>query len=582
MSRWKIDPATGKWKDTYLEPEYKSPNAGKVFKAPTPEETAGQKLEKSGEYLKNPETEVDTSQPLESKKMDEIYAKDKAENLGKDKAIKASDKAWKKGNLTDRERIEQLLQAPKEVDQDTITPTQPMSLKQTIGTLSNRQYRSDLINSGEAVFNNPLDLMDAAIGTGLDKVVGVHDERMKIVEPATNINPLLGLAADLVTPSASDLLFGAGTINRAIQKTKKVDWKIANALLDDVFSEANSLFKRTFRKNQLIYETGGNVQNNTVFKAVGSGGGGGGRIKQTELKIEPFMSNTYQRNTLTKMKEFGMGDGTFRMKTYDANKARFAKTNKPREMLESYLSPDRLKGSFEGYKDFNKGTWEYNWGDFLKAKGYDLKQGIQAHHINPLFDSIHLFDNVKFNSKEYWSLMDILIKKNARTGAIQKGDEINNLMMTLGQATDKATPHGIAHKFYNNFTPDFFSKSEMKKINKVPGYRKKKAERWATLVNKSEEIILEAHKQWSALNPKIDMSFDELIEQMSNYSNLGYNKLIDPKYQLPDIHNIVTEIVTTGPKRGRKPKIQNTLKRLLPDVDPKTGNVQRNLFDINE
>ena len=35
-----------------------------------PEETEGQKLEKSGQYLKDPETEVDTSQPLESRMFD--------------------------------------------------------------------------------------------------------------------------------------------------------------------------------------------------------------------------------------------------------------------------------------------------------------------------------------------------------------------------------------------------------------------------------------------------------------------------------------------------------------------------------
>ena len=35
-----------------------------------PKETEGQKLEKSGQYLKDPETEVDTSQPLESRMFD--------------------------------------------------------------------------------------------------------------------------------------------------------------------------------------------------------------------------------------------------------------------------------------------------------------------------------------------------------------------------------------------------------------------------------------------------------------------------------------------------------------------------------
>jgi len=274
--------------------------------------------------------------------------------------------------------------------------------------------------------------------------------------------------------------------------------------------------------------------------------------KQLNLPIEPFMSNTYQRNVLVKMKEFGMGDGTWTMKAYDANKGLFSKTNKGRNLMEAYLSPDRLKGSFEGYKKFNKKSVEYKWGAFLEKKGYDLSQGIQVHHINPLYDSIHLFDNVKFNSTEYWSLMNTLIKKNARTGAIQKGDEINNLMMTLGQKADEATPHGIAHKFYKDFVPDFFSKSEMKKINTVPGYRTKKAKRWAVLVNKSEEIILEAHKQWSLLNPVIaqNLPFEELVERLSKLDAKGYNKLIAPKYQLPDMNSIIKEIAADKGLKG--------------------------------
>ena len=284
------------------------------------------------------------------------------------------------------------------------------------------------------------------------------------------------------------------------------------------------------RKNDLQYQEGFNPN-------------------QTELNLEPFQSNTYQRIVISKMNKFGMGDGVFRMNTYNAY---LNKGNEGRDMLEAFLSPDRLKGSFQGYKKFNKKSVEYKWGAFLEKKGYDLAQGIQVHHINPLYDSIHLFDGVKFNSKEYWSLMDILIKNNARTGAIQKGDSINNLMMTLGQATDEATPHGIAHKFYNNFTPTFFSPTEMKKINTVKGYRNKKAKRWATLVNKSEEVILEAHKQWSLLNPEIasQLSFDELVDRLSNLDARGYNKLMDPKYQLPDMNSIIKEIAADKGLKG--------------------------------
>ena len=309
-----------------------------------------------------------------------------------------------------------------------------------------------------------------------------------------------------------------------------------------------------FKTNDLAAEGIGKLDNNpNVMQSKG----GGYNPNQTELKLEPYQSNTYQRNVLTKMKKYGMGDGTFRMKAYTAY---LNKGDSGRDMLEAYLSPDRLKGSFAGYKKFNKKSVEYKWGAFLEKKGYDLSQGIQVHHIDPLFDSIHLFDNVKFNSKEYWELMEILVQNNARTGAIQKGDAINNLMMTLGQATDEATPHGIAHKFYNNFTPTFFSPAEMKKMNTVPGYRNKKAKRWATLVNKSEEVILEAHKQWSLLNPVTasQLSFDELVERLSNLDARGYNKLIDPKYQLPDMNSIIKEIAADkglkGPIFKLKPK----------------------------
>ena len=51
----------------YDDGEYKgSEHATDVFKAPPKEQTEGEKLEESGEYLQDPET-VDTSQPLESK-----------------------------------------------------------------------------------------------------------------------------------------------------------------------------------------------------------------------------------------------------------------------------------------------------------------------------------------------------------------------------------------------------------------------------------------------------------------------------------------------------------------------------------
>lgn len=334
---------------------------------------------------------------------------------------------------------------------------------------------------------------------------------------------VLEAGLNLIAPDAEDTM-----LEQALEfnKPAKVGVKATRLMLDKIFDQR-------VQKADPVYAANDGIN----------------KYDQTELKLEPFQSNTYQRSVVNKMQKYGMGDGVFRLNTYNAY---LNKGNEGRDMLEAFLSPDRLKGSFQGYKKFNKKSVEYKWGAFLEKKGYDLAQGIQVHHINPLYDSIHLFDGVKFNSKEYWSLMDILIKNNARTGAIQKGDAINNLMMTLGQATDEATPHGLAHKFYNNFTPTFFSPTEMKKINTVKGYRNKKAKRWATLVNKSEEVILEAHKQWSLLNPVTasQLPFDELVERLSNLDARGYNKLIDPKYQLPDMNSIIKEIAADKGLKG--------------------------------
>ena len=41
----------------------------------------------------------------------------------------------------------------------------------------------------------------------------------------------------------------------------------------------------------------------------------------------------------------------------------------------------------------------------------------------------------------------------------------------------------------------------------------------------------------------IKANADELIERMTQYNELGYKKLIDPKYQLPDIPRIVKEVI---------------------------------------
>ena len=419
-----------------------------------------------------------------------------------------------------------------------------------------------------------------------EKIELANSEWAKSQATPHSVGPAEVVGGLMIAPKAA-ATWGTGKVLEAGLNLIAPDAE--DTLLEQAISVKSPLIKTGIKGTRLLYDKVlTDVFDKRVQKAdpVYAATDGINKYDQTELKLEPFQSNTYQRSVVNKMQKYGMGDGVFRLHTYNAY---LNKGNEGRDMLEAFLSPDRLKGSFQGYKKFNKKSVEYKWGAFLEKKGYDLTQGIQVHHINPLYDSIHLFDGVKFNSKEYWSLMDILIKNNARTGAIQKGDSINNLMMTLGQATDEATPHGIAHKFYNNFTPTFFSPAEMKKINTVKGYRNKKAKRWATLVNKSEEVILEAHKQWSLLNPVTasQLPFDELVERLSNLDARGYNKLIDPKYQLPDMNSIIKEIAADKGLKGpiyrlNPPPVQDPSKITLREKMTKEGDIINELRGMNK
>ena len=363
-------------------------------------------------------------------------------------------------------------------------------------------------------------------------------------------------------------------------------------IYDDAGSFLNSLRRRLDGgRQQLVLQTADGVPIPTTAFAMSGDtgdtgfamtGGTGGDFVQPELPISRFQTVPYQQKVVAKMREFGMPDGTFRMKAFDSNKGKFKGNTKERRMLEAYLSPDRLKGSFSGFKKANKGSFQRAWGDFLESKGLSGIDDIQVHHINALYDSIHLFDGVTFNSKEYWDIITTLLSRNARTGTIQRTGNVNNLMVTLGKATNIETPHGIAHKLYNDLTPNFFSPKEMSRMSKPKGftdefgkfwkpgeYRIHKAKEWAKVVNNSEEVILEAHKQWSALNPKIDVSFDDLIEYMSKFDDTGFNKLLSNEYQLPDIKNMILDIkldmMLNPSKKIPFPKVSELKQEILVD-----------------
>tara|TARA_A100001011_G_scaffold392522_1_gene480289 strand:- start:130 stop:651 length:522 start_codon:yes stop_codon:yes gene_type:complete len=90
--------------------------------------------------------------------------------------------------------------------------------------------------------------------------------------------------------------------------------------------------------------------------------------------------------------------------------------------------------------------------------------------------------------------------------------------------------------------PTFFSKTERDLMKGNFKYRMEKTKRWARIVNRSENVVYEAHKAWEALNPEFKISFAELVERMAKYDNEGVLKGIHENYQVPDIKELVKQV----------------------------------------
>ena len=190
-----------------------------------------------------------------------------------------------------------------------------------------------------------------------------------------SVGPAEAAAGLMIAPKAA-ATWGTGKVLEAGLNLIAPDAE--DTLLEQAISVKSPLIKTGIKGTRLLYDKIlTDVFDQRVQKAdpVYAATDGINKYDQTELKLEPFQSNTYQRSVISKMNKYGMGDGTFRMNAY---RAYLNKGDSGRDMLESYLSPDRLKGSFQGYKKFNKKSVEYKWGAFLEKKGYDLSQGIQV------------------------------------------------------------------------------------------------------------------------------------------------------------------------------------------------------------
>ena len=367
----------GAWEETE---EYRSPRAGTVYRAPKPQPTAGDKLRKEGVgedggYIDSGELapdgtiqesrmfdidpkkhktqqkqkkirniaeqgategeqaagkrklkdQTDLPQFLQSAEMDEIYAKDKAENLNKDRAIEASGKAWEKGNTTARERIDQLLNAPK---------------AQQAATFASNVWE-------DAKKWRPMYDVGGNLGAlGVRAIDSAVPRNWKELQ-----QELVELKASRAAYPALKLIKEIPTVQRGLTKLDKV--------VDEAFSEVFSIFNINTNAKKLAGSTGSGsipLDNNVMMS------------KQTDRMAGGFKENIDRipkKNTATDFELIGSDVDTF------------AKVNKPKlkKYVKQFGGTDAdLEGIFKEYT--TKHNSALNAKAWLNKYWKDLNKGI--------------------------------------------------------------------------------------------------------------------------------------------------------------------------------------------------------------
>ena len=410
----------------------------------------------------------------------------------------------------------------------------------------------------------------------LDKAVGIYDTRQAAIKTLTGglseDHLVAALAGEMLVPDTIDLItLGLGYIPRRVllkgPKAIKMFLKFKKSKLPKAAKGSQAMPGATKLASEADYDAmakavakRAGIEGKNVDDALSEAGLVNRVDNGSDLTdFSKVTSPEYENIILSGMERMGMRDGVFDLDLYDLNSGilnamtdplggtlmasgmRRSKKLSKRNWMEYFLSPESLKGNFEALRKEGKLAANLEWEDFLKTKGLTI-QDIQVHHINPLYDSIHLFDGVKWGSDEYWEIISELIGRGARPGIVQRGDDITNVIRTLGKSTRPDTPHGVAHQFYRDIMPTFFSRNERDLMKQSHRYRMEKTRRWAGIVRRSENIVSEAHRTWETLNPQFRIGFDELVEQMSKYDSKGMLQGIHESYQVPDIKLLIQKV----------------------------------------
>ena len=218
-----------------------------------------------------------------------------------------------------------------------------------------------------------------------------------------------------------------------------------------------------------------------------------------------------------------------------------------RPFLQIYESPTTIGGAsravnFDQFKRTNLPALREEFRPAIRGLGLTEHTGFNIHHIAALKASMGIWDGLQMGSPLYREVSDTLLKHIPGLG-----DMADNLRPVIGRKQDIGTPHYLVHRFYADKIGEsgelFFTPRVLNQMRVSRKYRLQKAEELGRIIAESERIVTQAMEVYTDLYSTRNISFEEILERMSNLDEFGYSRLLDRKYQAPNIERIVREAV---------------------------------------
>jgi len=479
---------------------------------------------------------------IESDIVKQKQLRDAQKNAPKDKAIKATDKAHKAGNITDREHIENLKNAPNLID------------RQLVGTqiLNNIEYGVTgsvnwLKKQAEEDPDRYTDDMLRLLGGGIKNVSWALSKLPLIDKIAQGEDWLAkqarGMSAEL-TPWLDPRFAGWGT-------------RVATGLIADKgISKATGAVTKGVKAYKAVSQADEIVRARRMQLAT-----------DLQMNINRGMDDVPQLARMFFARS-GLRDGVFDLDTW-------RKAGSDRNVMELFQTRwDQVAYRQTPGKQFIStrkrliGPFLEEYDSYLKRFNIDPST-VELHHIFGVNLSAPLYDGLQYGSKEWIEMTDELNRLGVFPGApTPKGGTFeaakkSNLMLALEE------PHDLLHHQFFKDTigvkgEKFFTPEKMDLLRSGQAGRLQVAKEYAKIIKQGETLIQRGMDQIQNVFGLTDIPPERLADAFSESLSDGTTNIFKKGYTIKSVNKVIKDLVFDI-------QIEDIVNPLKPQLDPKAS-----------